>query len=186
MWEGLYVHSLTLPLCPVVWQVVLHYGFKLCQQASLQHFTGLARYGKLYLKCVLYCLEAPQMSKATAGLHHHLCAITSETHLQSKEKITRLKNQLPFGCKKKIKTKSKSRISPQLKEKGETHPLLPSPQSIFHTQTITFASALQTGSGSSICIKETQHTWSGPFQKSASRVLSPAPRQRWCLLSSQK
>lgn len=122
MWEGLYVHSLTLPLCPVVWQVVLHYGFKLCQQASLQHFTGLARYGKLYLKCVLYCLEAPQMSKATAGLHHHLCAITSETHLQSKEKITRLKNQLPFGCKKKDKTiRQEQNLSPA-KGKGRDTP----------------------------------------------------------------
>lgn len=35
VWEGIYVHSLTLPLCPAVWQVVLHYGFKQCQQASL-------------------------------------------------------------------------------------------------------------------------------------------------------
>jgi len=40
-WEGIYVHSLTLPLCPVVWQVVLHYGFKQCQQVSLQHLMTL-------------------------------------------------------------------------------------------------------------------------------------------------
>lgn len=98
MWEGIYVHSLTLPLCPVVWQVVLHYGFKQCQQANLQHFTGLACYEKSYLKSVLHTHEAAPMNEATAGLQTSLhCAITSEIHPQLQGKINPFKTQLPFG-----------------------------------------------------------------------------------------
>lgn len=120
MWEGIYVHSLTLPLCPVVWQVVLHYGFKQCQQVNLQHFTGLACDGKSYLQSVLHSREAALMNKATAGLQPPLhCAITSEIHPQLQGKINPLKTQLPLHGKK-IRRKEQQILLPVKGKKRHT------------------------------------------------------------------
>lgn len=139
MWEGIYVHSLTLPLCPVVWQVVLHYGFKQCQQVNLQHFTGLACDGKSYLQSVLHSCEAALMNKATAGLQPPLhCAITSEIHPQLQGKINPLKTQLPLHGKK-IKRKEQQILLPVKGKKRHTHFCH---KASFTHQTITSAFAL--------------------------------------------
>lgn len=108
VWEGIYVHSLTLPLCPAVWQVALHYGFKQCQQASLQHFTGLVSYGKLCLQSALRSLEVPRMSSApTASL-----SVQSHQKPTCNLNIIPLKNQLLFGWTK-IKPEQSSKTKNQ-------------------------------------------------------------------------
>lgn len=177
MWEGIYVHSLTLPLCPVVWQVVLHYGFKQCQQANLQHFTGLACYGKSYLKSVLHSREAAPMNKATAGLQPPLhCAITWEIHPQLQKKINPLKTQLPFGGDKKTqenKRKKQQQILLPVKERGTA---------------ATATKHLSHTLNNNICfcpincfhMGEAHYTRLYSFQKSAFKVLSLAVPHAQC------
>ena len=149
--------------------------------------TGLACYGKSYLRSVLHSREAPPMNKATAGLQPPLplCNhIRNSVTTSGKDKPPQ-KSSAIWGKEKKKKRKSKSRVSPRLKERRGAHPLLPSPQSIFHThQTIT--SSLLPHKPVLASTWGKHPTWLYAFQKSALKVLSlPVPHAKddaFCLI----